>query len=88
MEDHTFRPQSPAAMASVIADASGPVRIIGAGSKRHIGLPVEEEAQVVSTSALTQIPYFEPSEFVIAVQAGVKVSDLQAKLQAHELSLP
>ena len=88
MDDDILRPQSPAAMASVIANASGPVRVIGAGSKRHIGLPVKEEAQVVSTSALTQIPYFEPSEFVIAAQAGVKVSDLQVKLQAHELSLP
>ena len=88
MDDDILRPQSPAAMASVIANASGHVRVIGTGSKRHIGLSVKDETQVVSTSALTQIPYFEPSEFVIAAQAGVKVSDLQAQLQAHELSLP
>ena len=88
MDDDILRPQSPAALASVIADASVPVRIMGAGSKVHIGLPAREETLVVSTSALTQIPYFEPSEFVIAAQAGVKVADLQAKLKAHDLSLP
>ena len=88
MDDNIIRPQSPAAMASLIANTMDPVRIIGAGSKRNIGLPVKEEVQLVSTSALAQIPYFEPSEFVIAAQAGVKVSDLQAKLLAHELSLP
>lgn len=88
MKNDVLTPESPVALAAIIANTDAPVRVIGSGSKAGIGLPVEDGTLLVSTSKLTDVPYFEPSEFVVAAQAGVKVSDLQAKLQAHDLSLP
>ena len=55
-----------------------PVEILGHGSKRGLGRPVEAAAQI-DTSGLTGITLYEPSELVMTARPGTPMADI-AKL--------
>ncbi len=70
------------------ASAAGqPLRIRGGGTKDFHGEP-GVPGEVLSTSALTGIVSYEPSELVVTVRAGTPLADLEATLAAQGQCLP
>lgn len=65
---------------AALADAS-PLRIRGGGSKDFHGLQLQGE--LLDTQALHGIVSYEPSELVVTVRAGTRLSDLEAALAEH-----
>ena len=56
------------------------LEIIGAGSKRTLGKPVECR-KVLTTRGLSGITLYEPAELVLQARAGTNLSDLRAALE-------
>jgi glycolate oxidase FAD binding subunit len=63
-------------------NARTPLQVIGGGSKQSIGFPGRETA-LVSTEKLDQIIDYDPSELVLTVQAGTRLSVIQELLASH-----
>jgi glycolate oxidase FAD binding subunit len=69
--------------------AGMPLQIIGSGTKRHHGpAPVGEEATVVGLRKLNRITAYEPGDLVVTVQAGAKLTEVQAELAKRNQWLP
>jgi glycolate oxidase FAD binding subunit len=68
--------------------AGQPVHAIGNGTKQHHGPPLMKEAEVVSLRKLDRITSYEPGDLVVTVQAGAKLTDLQAALAEQNQWLP
>ena len=64
-----------------------PIEIVGSGSKRAIGRPVDGSV-IITTSQLRGISLYEPSELVMSARAGTPVSQIEAELAAHGQMLP
>ena len=81
---HTvLRPATDWELARYVRDAieqQKPVEIVGSGSKRGIGRPTHA-ATVVSPCIMRSVKLYEPSELVMAAEAGVLVSDIEAELE-------
>jgi len=75
-----MRPTTEDALAHCVAEASGPLRIIGAGT-RDIGRPVE--GAEISTAGLSGIELYEPGALTIVARAGTPVAELEAALDAE-----
>ncbi|WP_343315501.1 glycolate oxidase subunit GlcE [Brucella sp. BE17] len=58
---------------------STPLEIIGHGSKRGIGRPVEA-GRMLDVSALTGITLYEPDELVLSARAGTPVAEIEKLL--------
>ncbi len=69
-------------MVAGCAERKIPIEIVGSGSKRAVGRPVDA-AMTVTTSALRGINLYEPSELVMSVRAGTPVSQIEAELAAR-----
>ncbi|MEY2802636.1 MAG: putative Glycolate oxidase subunit [Pseudomonadota bacterium] len=69
------------------AAAGHSLRIRGGGTKDFYGEP-GAPAEVLSTSALTGIVSYEPSELVVTVRAGTPLAELEATLSAQGQCLP
>ncbi len=67
--------------------ARQPLRIRGGGTKDFYGEP-GAAGEVLSTSGLTGIVSYEPSELVVTVRAGTPLADLEATLAAQGQCLP
>ncbi len=81
-------PTSEAELEAIISEAaatSAPLAIEGGGS-RDIGRPVQA-AQRVSTSAMTGITLYEPSELVLSARAGTPLAEIEALLATHRQRL-
>lgn len=81
-ERTTYRPESPAALSELVAWAIAeerPLEILGAGTKRGLGRPVEA-AQAVSTAGLAGISLYEPDELVMTAAAGTPLALIEAEL--------
>jgi glycolate oxidase FAD binding subunit len=59
-----------------------PVEIIGHGSKRELGRPVQTE-HTIALSGYSGVTLYEPDELVLAAKAGTPVAELEALLAAH-----
>ena len=84
------RPAADWELPSLIAEASArgqPVEILGAGTKRGVGRPVEA-ATTISTSALRGITIYEPTELVMSARAGTPVVEIEKELAARGQMLP
>jgi glycolate oxidase FAD binding subunit len=64
------------------AEKSVPIEIVGAGSKRAIGRPVDSSV-MITTSQLRGISLYEPSELVMSARAGTPVALIEAELAAQ-----
>lgn len=80
-----LRPTDEQQVAEVIAWACGtqtPLEIVGGGSKRNLGRPVQA-AHSLETAALSGIELYEPNELVMTVKAGTPRTEIEAMLAAH-----
>lgn len=68
------------------ASQDAPVEIVGHGSKRGIGRPVQAE-HTLDLSALTGVTLYEPEELVLSARAGTPVSEIEALLDANRQQL-
>ena len=59
-----------------------PIEIIGHGSKRAVGRPVETNA-VLDLSSLSAVVDYEPSELILTVQAGAPMADVLSLIDAR-----
>ena len=59
-----------------------PLEIVGRGSKRAIGHPVEVE-HGLHLSGLSGITLYEPEELVLSARAGTPLAEIEATLAAH-----
>ncbi|MEQ8368882.1 MAG: FAD-binding protein [Roseicyclus sp.] len=78
-------PATETELAECIADAAGPVRIIGGGT-RPIGRPVAGEA--LSVAGLNGISLYEPGALTIVAGAGTPLAKIEAALAAENQRLP
>jgi glycolate oxidase FAD binding subunit len=74
------------AVASSLVSQS-PLEILGAGTRRGFGRPVEASAPL-STSKLSGIEFYEPAELVLCARAGTPLAELDELLdrQGQELA--
>jgi glycolate oxidase FAD binding subunit len=59
-----------------------PLEILGHGSKRGIGRPVQTE-HAIDLSGLTGVTLYEPEELVLSARAGTPIAEIEALLKAH-----
>ena len=64
------------------AEKGLPIEVMGAGSKRAVGRPIDS-AITITTASLRGITLYEPSELVMSARAGTPVSHIEAELAAH-----
>jgi glycolate dehydrogenase FAD-binding subunit len=69
-------------MVAGCAERKLPIEVLGSGSKRAVGRPVQG-ALKVTTSSLRGITLYEPSELVMSARAGTALSHIEAELAAH-----
>ncbi|MEY4652427.1 MAG: putative Glycolate oxidase subunit [Pseudomonadota bacterium] len=67
--------------------ARQPLRIRGGGTKDFYGEP-GTPGEILSTASLTGIVSYEPSELVVTVRAGTRLSELETTLAAQGQCLP
>lgn len=63
------------------------IMIEGSGSKSFYGLPISADT-TISTVAHQGVINYEPSELVISVRAGTRLSDIEALLDKHGQRFP
>ena len=74
-------PRDAADVAAIVAGAVRPLEVVGSGSKRQIGRPVD--AQLLDLGALEGITAYEPAELVLAASAATPLATIERALQEH-----
>jgi len=74
----TLRPRDEADLAELIATHVGPLEVLGAGSKRAIGRPLE--ADVLDLGALRGVIAYEPDELMVTARAATPLADIEPLL--------
>jgi len=69
------------------AERQLPIEVVGSGTKRAIGRPVDG-AVTVTTASLRGISLYEPNELVMSARAGTPLSQIEAELASHGQMLP
>lgn len=85
----TFTPSTAGEVREVVAWAAGgesPLEIVGHGSKRGIGRPVQA-AHMLDLSRLAGVTLYEPEELVLAAKAGTPLAQIEALLAARNQQL-
>ena len=88
MSDH-FKPRDETDLVEVItwaADRQTPLELVGSGSKRGVGRPLQT-AHTLDLSGLTGITLYEPDELVLTAKAGTPLAEIEAALAAHDQEL-
>ncbi|RUU13471.1 FAD-binding protein [Mesorhizobium sp. USDA-HM6] len=78
----TFTPSTPAEILSTIQWAAGeetPLEILGHGSRRGIGRPLQTE-HTLDLSKLTGVTLYEPAELVLSAKAGTPLAEVEKLL--------
>lgn len=65
------------------AAEKSPLRILGAGTTRDIGRPVEA-ARLLDLSKLAGITLYEPNELVLRARAGTRMAEIEAQIAAKD----
>lgn len=90
MEDRAiFRPTSLAELTGIVAAAVAeevPLEIVGAGSKRGFGRPVEAK-HTLDVSGLAGVDMYEPEELVMSAGAGTPLAQIEAMLAERQQEL-
>jgi glycolate oxidase FAD binding subunit len=76
-----FQPATVAELAAAIAGSDGPLEIMGQGSKRGFGRPVQA-ALTLDLSRLSGVTLYEPDELVMTAGAGTPLREIEARLSA------
>jgi glycolate oxidase FAD binding subunit len=79
-----IRPTTEAELAQIIAHATGPLRILGGGT-RAVGRAMGD---VLSTTGLAGISLYEPGALTIVAGAGTPLAEVEAALAAENQRLP
>jgi glycolate oxidase FAD binding subunit len=77
-----LQPATPAALLDAVSGALAdhtPLELVGAGTKRAIGRPLQSAA-VLDLSGLCGIGLYEPAELVLSARAGTKLAEIEAAL--------
>ena len=77
-----LKPETPDAVVEAVAWAAAeetPLEVVGAGSRRDIGRPVQAE-YTLNLSALTGVTLYEPEELVLSAMAGTPIAEIEALL--------
>lgn len=85
----TFTPSTPAEVLDAVAWAvseEAPVEVLGHGSKRALGRPLQTE-HVIDLSALTGVTLYEPEELVLSARAGTPLAEIEALLTENRQEL-
>ena len=69
------------------AEKGIPIEVVGSGSKRAVGRPIEN-AMTITTASLRGITLYEPSELVMSARAGTPLTAIEAELAARGQMLP
>lgn len=80
----TFNPHSEDEIVEIVQWAlseQAPIEIIGQGSKRELGRPLQTE-HTIALSTYSGVTLYEPDELVLAAKAGTPVAELEALLAA------
>ncbi|WP_054309510.1 FAD-binding protein [Mesorhizobium sp. 1M-11] len=78
----TFTPISPAEVLSAVQWAvaeEAPLEVVGHGSKRAIGRPLQTE-HTLDVSKLTGVTLYEPAELVLSARAGTPLAEIEKLL--------
>jgi len=84
-----FLPGSEDELAAYISHASEtntPVEVCGNGTKRAVGRPVQTAGRI-GMGRMSGVTLYEPSELVIAAQAGTPLSEIEALLEDNNQML-
>jgi glycolate dehydrogenase FAD-binding subunit len=73
-------PESEEELAAAVAGASGPLRVVGGGT-RPVGKAIAGD--VLSAAALSGVSLYEPGALTIVAGAGTPVADIDAVLAEH-----
>jgi glycolate oxidase FAD binding subunit len=79
-------PRTAAELAAAVADSAGPLEILGAGSKRGLGRPINSEKSL-DLSLLSGITAYEPAELVLTAGAGTRLTEIEQALSAQRQML-
>ncbi len=77
-------PASEGELAEIVRDATGPMRIVGGGT-RDIGRPVMGES--LSTAGLSGVTLYEPGALTLVAGAGTPLAEIEAVLAAENQRL-
>jgi glycolate oxidase FAD binding subunit len=80
-------PQSEEELVELVR-AGAPLQVIGSGTKRHHGPAPVGEARTIGLRKLNRITAYEPGDLVVTVQAGAKLTEVQAELAKRNQWLP
>lgn len=80
-EEGALRPRDARDVADIVARHSRSLEVVGGGSKRAIGRPVDGE--VLDLSALTGVVAYEPAELVLTAQAATPLAEIEGVLAAN-----
>ncbi len=79
----TFKPDNDAQVVEAVAWAAAekaPIEVIGRGTKRGLGRPVQVE-HGIELSGLTGITLYEPEELVLVARAGTPLAEIETALR-------
>ncbi|MHC1549983.1 FAD-binding protein [Phyllobacterium sp. K27] len=79
-----FNPHSEDEIVEIVQWAlseQAPIEIIGQGSKRELGRPLQTE-HTIALSSYSGVTLYEPDELVLSAKAGTPVAELEAMLSA------
>jgi glycolate oxidase FAD binding subunit len=80
-------PTTETELAELVRSGSA-VHVYGSGTKRHHGPAIAGEPAPVCLRKLSKITAYEPGDLVVTVQAGAKLTELQAELGRRGQWLP
>lgn len=83
-------PETAEELAHLVAEAMDtrtPLEVMGRGTKREVGRPVES-GSVVSTERMTGVTLYEPTELTLVAKAGTPLIEIETLLAENEQQLP
>ena len=81
-----LKPRTEAELASLIRDTEAPFAIVGTGTKRNLGRPVEATA-MLSLARFTGIRLYEPEELILEAGAATPLAEIEAAIAAENQQL-
>lgn len=85
----TYRPRDASETLRFVSWACAeekPIEVVGTGSKRALGRPLQTEL-TLDMSALTGITLYEPEELVLTAQAGTPLAEIRAAVAGRDQDL-
>jgi len=78
---NVLKPRSETEAADMVRSADGPFEIIGMGTKRGLGRPVQAERSL-DMSGFSAIAVYEPQELIVEAGAGIALAEIVALIGA------